>query len=110
MTLTFMIFPIISQPELKAGQLCLARFSLDKSWYRAYVEKLHGMQAAYDVFFVDYGNREKVKDGDVRLIDGRPHQQTLILLPPFPPPHPFPHHPPSPGFSPMLFTLFSFPT
>ena len=28
------------------------------------------MQAAYDVFFIDYGNKEKVTDGHVRLIDG----------------------------------------
>ena len=63
-------FISLSQPELKAGQLCLARYSLDNSWYRAYVEKVHGMQSAYDVFFIDYGNREKVTDGHVRLMDG----------------------------------------
>lgn len=47
--------PATPQPELRAGALCLAQFSLDKQWYRAYVEKAH--IGAYDVFFIDFGNR-----------------------------------------------------
>jgi len=45
------------QPELKAGSTCLAQFSLDKLWYRAYVERVHAAAAQYEVFFIDFGNR-----------------------------------------------------
>lgn len=45
------------QPELRPGALCVAQYSLDKQWYRGYVEKAHGLAGQYDVFFIDYGNR-----------------------------------------------------
>ncbi|EFJ43941.1 hypothetical protein VOLCADRAFT_95870 [Volvox carteri f. nagariensis] len=47
-------------PELKTGQLCLAQFSLDQCWYRGYVERVNRSEPMYDVFFIDYGNRERV--------------------------------------------------
>ncbi|WAR09132.1 SND1-like protein [Mya arenaria] len=40
----------------KKGDLCAARFSEDKQWYRAKVEKIAGSKVT--VLFVDYGNRE----------------------------------------------------
>lgn len=49
-------------PELKAGALCLAQYSLDKQWYRAYVEKPLPLSSQYEVFFIDFGNRERVSD------------------------------------------------
>lgn len=41
----------------KRGDLCAARFTADKQWYRARVEKIEGAKIA--VQFIDYGNREK---------------------------------------------------
>ena len=40
------------------GILCCARFSLDKQWYRAEILKIN--QENCEVFFVDYGNLDKV--------------------------------------------------
>lgn len=40
----------------KRGELCAARFSFDKQWYRAKIEKIQG--ANISVLYVDYGNRE----------------------------------------------------
>ena len=39
------------------GSLCLAQFSLDKQWYRGYVERVNTKEPMYDVFFIDFGNR-----------------------------------------------------
>lgn len=52
-------------PELKTGQLCLAQYSLDNQWYRAHVERVNRSEPMYDVYFIDYGNREKVHSGKV---------------------------------------------
>ncbi|MEW5304675.1 MAG: hypothetical protein WDW36_007269 [Sanguina aurantia] len=56
-------------PMLKAGQLCLGLFSLDRSWYRAYVEKVNATEPTYEVFFIDFGNREQLSSKAVRSID-----------------------------------------
>jgi staphylococcal nuclease domain-containing protein 1 len=45
------------QPQLKQGQMCLAQYSLDKQWYRGYVERVLGLAGQYEVFFIDFGNR-----------------------------------------------------
>ncbi|GLI65134.1 hypothetical protein VaNZ11_008590 [Volvox africanus] len=56
-------------PELKTGELCLAQFSLDQCWYRAYVERVNRSEPMYDMYFIDYGNRERVASNKVRTID-----------------------------------------
>jgi len=48
---------VAMQPQLKVSSLCLAQYSLDKQWYRAYVEHKDTFSSSYHVFFVDYGNR-----------------------------------------------------
>jgi staphylococcal nuclease domain-containing protein 1 len=50
--------------QLKIGDTCLAQFSADKQWYRARVER--ASVDYYDVVFVDYGNRDRVKSTQVR--------------------------------------------
>ncbi|KAG2441222.1 hypothetical protein HYH02_010066 [Chlamydomonas schloesseri] len=71
-------------PELKVGQLCLAQYSLDGQWYRAYVERVNRSEPQYDVFFIDYGNRERVPSNKVRTIDAAlsavPPQATACCL------------------------------
>mmetsp|Transcript_36162 Transcript_36162/g.91251 ORF Transcript_36162/g.91251 Transcript_36162/m.91251 type:complete len:949 (-) Transcript_36162:968-3814(-) len=51
----------------KRGEMGIAQFSLDKRWYRAYVEAVAGN--TYDVLFVDFGNRESVPVERVRAMD-----------------------------------------
>ncbi|KXZ48282.1 hypothetical protein GPECTOR_29g59 [Gonium pectorale] len=64
-------------PELKTGSSCLAQYSLDGCWYRAYVERVNRSEPMYDVYFIDYGNREKVPSNKVRTMDS-----TLAAVPP----------------------------
>ncbi|GFR42157.1 hypothetical protein Agub_g3009 [Astrephomene gubernaculifera] len=64
-------------PELKMGQMCLAQFSLDGCWYRGYVERVNRSEPQYDIFFIDYGNRERVASDKVRSIDA-----ALAAVPP----------------------------
>ena len=59
------------------GQLCLGQYSLDNQWYRAYVERVNSVASTYDVFFIDYGNKEKLTDKRVRLMDN-----ALAAVPP----------------------------
>ena len=51
------------------GQLCLGQYSLDNQWYRAYVERANAKDSTYDVFFIDYGNKEKLPAKRVRVMD-----------------------------------------
>ena len=54
---------------LKVGDTCLAKFSADNQWYRAQIEKVHAVDPTapqYDVLFLDYGNRDRVKGAVVR--------------------------------------------
>ena len=58
--------------KLAMGSLCVARFSADGHWYRARVEQADTSDPicpVYDVHFVDYGNRERVKATAVQPID-----------------------------------------
>ena len=57
------------QPELRVGQLCLGQYTLDNQWYRAYVERANAKDSTYDVFFIDYGNKEKLPSKRVRVMD-----------------------------------------
>ncbi|GAX85627.1 hypothetical protein CEUSTIGMA_g13042.t1 [Chlamydomonas eustigma] len=67
--------PVIP-PELRVGQLCLGQYSLDDQWYRAVVERANAKDSTYDVFFLDYGNREKLTSRRVRVMDA-----TLAAVP-----------------------------
>ncbi|XP_043235867.1 tudor domain-containing protein 1-like [Amphibalanus amphitrite] len=52
------------------GQVCVAQFSVDGKFYRAEIEILlsHGM---VDVYYVDYGNRERISLQAVRKIEDK---------------------------------------
>ena len=54
----------------RAGQVCVSQFSVDGKFYRAEIEVLlsHGM---LDVYYVDYGNRERVALQAVRKIEDK---------------------------------------
>ena len=53
-----------SMSECHVGSLCLALFHEDNSWYRARV--LQNQGNTLKVFFIDYGNTEKVSMNNVR--------------------------------------------
>ncbi len=51
----------------KKSEVVVARFHLDKAWYRAEVLEIQGGQCK--VFFLDYGNVANVKLAEIRSID-----------------------------------------
>ena len=52
----------------KAGDYVSAKFSADKSWYRARVRRNDRDAKASEVVYVDYGNEEKVAWKDLRAL------------------------------------------
>ena len=57
------------QGAFKVGDRCIARFSADGEWYRAVVEKVDASDPTarqYDVYFIDYGNRDRVGSSAIR--------------------------------------------
>lgn len=46
--------PLRGSYQPRKGDQCAARFSQDRMWYRAKIEKIEGSMAT--VFFIDYGN------------------------------------------------------
>lgn len=54
---------------LVLGSLCLGQFSLDNNWYRGFVERVSAVEPKYEVYFIDFGNREKLPSERVRTID-----------------------------------------
>ncbi|VDK66149.1 unnamed protein product [Onchocerca ochengi] len=50
--------PVIGAYVPRRGDLCVARFSADKLWYRARVEAIKGKKV--DILYIDFGNRETV--------------------------------------------------
>ena len=50
--------------NVKAGEIVACKFSLDNQWYRAKVEKKVAPNQ-YQVFYLDYGNRESVPVSDI---------------------------------------------
>ena len=50
---------------------CNPLHSLDGQWYRAYVERVNRSEPQYDVFFIDYGNKERVPSDKVGKAGGR---------------------------------------
>lgn len=75
---------------LKAGDKCVAQYSADQQWYRANVERAYTADPTapqYDVHFMDFGNREKVKGADTRpitpalaAVPAQAHQATLAYV------------------------------
>lgn len=58
--------------RLAAGQKVLAKFSVDGQWYRGYVESVVDPTSKREsavVFFLDFGNKEKVLKTDIRPLD-----------------------------------------
>ncbi|EJW87343.1 hypothetical protein WUBG_01746 [Wuchereria bancrofti] len=50
--------PVVGAYVPRRGDLCVARFSADKLWYRARVEGIKGK--SIDILYIDFGNREVV--------------------------------------------------
>lgn len=58
--------------RLAAGQKVLAKFSVDGQWYRGYVESVvdpTSKREAAVVYFLDFGNKEKVAKADIRPLE-----------------------------------------
>ncbi|KAK9797436.1 hypothetical protein WJX73_004092 [Symbiochloris irregularis] len=67
--------------RLRQGQQCIARFSVDKRWYRAKVLSANTRdptKPAYDVSFIDFGNKEAGLGAD----DVREMGEALAAVPP----------------------------
>mmetsp|Transcript_574 Transcript_574/g.1819 ORF Transcript_574/g.1819 Transcript_574/m.1819 type:complete len:876 (+) Transcript_574:412-3039(+) len=62
---------------LRAGQQCLGKFTGDDTWYRAKVERVAPEGGMYDVFYVDFGNREQLPGSRVR-----PMEPEVAAVPP----------------------------
>lgn len=52
----------------KKGELCLAQFSADKTWYRAQIQGWDEKGENAFVLYVDYGNAERVPKANLRPI------------------------------------------
>lgn len=70
--------------QLKKGENCIAKFRVDGKWYRARIQGMLGND--YEVFFIDYGNKDRVKKEDVRSMPAdlsavapQAHQCTLAF-------------------------------
>lgn len=46
--------PVVGSYVPRRGDLCVARFSADKLWYRARVEGIKGKNA--EILYIDFGN------------------------------------------------------
>lgn len=46
--------PVIGAYTPRRGELCAARFSADKQWYRARIEGVRGKSV--EILYVDFGN------------------------------------------------------
>lgn len=46
--------PVVGAYVPRRGDLCVARFSADKLWYRARVEGIKGK--SIDILYIDFGN------------------------------------------------------
>jgi len=52
--------------EPRSGDIALCQFSLDGNWYRAKIQQGVDSKGCYSVFYMDYGNSEKVKAESLR--------------------------------------------
>lgn len=72
--------PVIGAYVPRRGDLCVARFSADKLWYRARVEAIKGKKV--DILYIDFGNvissQLIIKDGwkELRLVN---YSQSLFI-------------------------------
>jgi hypothetical protein len=64
---------------IKVGTICAAKFDADDNWYRGRVEKsIHSDdQHVYEVYFMDYGNRNDIPASNLKKIDN-----DLVKYPP----------------------------
>lgn len=53
-----------------SGDYCLCQYSGDSSWYRAKVLSADSKNDSYKVFYIDYGNSERVKLESLRPLSG----------------------------------------
>jgi len=60
--------PKLEQP-IKSGTPCVAKFSVDKHWYRARIEKVLN-NGKYGVRFIDFGNYDEVSENSLRKSGG----------------------------------------
>ena len=63
---------IRGQPAHQVGDICLAKYLCDSTWYRGVITKVNVDQQldegfSYDVFFADYGNIEPQMPGSLVL-------------------------------------------
>lgn len=72
------------------GSFCLGQFSQDNEWYRGYVVSIQANLA--DVYFIDYGNSERLPADRIRPIDSdlseippqaHPCELAYLKVPPF---------------------------
>ena len=63
-------FQPVSVSQLKVGSVCLALFEDETSnFYRARIVNVYKQQGMADVFFLDYGNSDKVPFSNLRRLD-----------------------------------------
>lgn len=53
---------------IRQGTYCMALYSEDGKWYRGQIERM-ASESTYEVFFLDYGNTEKVSAKNIRKLD-----------------------------------------
>ncbi|VDK43460.1 unnamed protein product [Anisakis simplex] len=80
--------PVIGSYTPRRGDLCVARFSVDKLWYRARVEGVRGKNA--EILYIDFGNRETVEFSSLAVLPSgfaahpagaREYQLALVQIP-----------------------------
>lgn len=80
--------PVIGAYSPRRGDLCVARFSADKEWYRARVEGVRGKNA--EILYIDFGNRETVESTSMAALPAgyaslpagaREYQLALVQMP-----------------------------
>ena len=59
---------VLKKPKI--GQMCVAKYNMDQSWYRALIKDKNNDLNTVKVFFIDYGNDDTVQiDGNLCVID-----------------------------------------
>ncbi|KAH8254756.1 hypothetical protein KR032_012016 [Drosophila birchii] len=61
--------------KYESGQICAAH-SYDNNWYRARICGRDSTAARTEVFYIDYGNTEKVKREDIRALDDKYYENS----------------------------------
>uniref|UniRef100_A0A915AJY5 Staphylococcal nuclease domain-containing protein 1 n=1 Tax=Parascaris univalens TaxID=6257 RepID=A0A915AJY5_PARUN len=80
--------PVVGAYTPRRGDLCVARFSVDKLWYRARVEGVRGKNA--EILYIDFGNREMAEFSSLAALPSgfaahpagaREYQLALVQIP-----------------------------